>query len=291
MAINLYTNLSSILYNNMEEYKSKILKSFDSKAHTYEEYSIAQKEISKRMIERLLIMKFKPHHILDLGCGTGFLSELLSKQFPNAKLTCLDISENMLTECRKKNNGFNLVSGDIENLPFSRPSFDLIVSSFTLHWCEQIDKVFKDALGLLFNKGLFMFTTVGPKTLQELQEAYSKIDSLQHINTFSDMHLYGDSLLNCGFKDPVMDMEEIIFQYSTFRDVLNSLKKTGANTVIGQNKSHMSKENYKNLLKAYPQSSSDNSFSVTYEMIYGIGWKNITEKEIVNSKVIPIKKI
>jgi malonyl-CoA O-methyltransferase len=102
--------------------------------------------------------------------------------------------------------------------------------------------------------------------------------------------MYGDSLLKCGFDDPVMDMEEIIVEYSSFRGVLNSLKKTGANTVIGQEPSYISKKSYIELSNVYPKNDDNGKFPVTYEMIYGMSWKRV-KKTNDNPKVIPIKKI
>ena len=102
--------------------------------------------------------------------------------------------------------------------------------------------------------------------------------------------MYGDSLLKHGFHDPVMDTEEIVIEYTSFRDILDSLKKTGANTVIGQESKFISKSSYKKLSENYPTNKANNRLPVTYEIIYGIAWKN-HDNTIENTGVIPIKKI
>ena len=104
------------------------------------------------------------------------------------------------------------------------------------------------------------------------------------------MHTYGDLLLKFGFQDPVMDMEKIIIEYKTFKDVLDSLRKTGANTVIENIPSYTSKDSYRKLSEAYPTNHSNKRYPVTYEMIYGTAWKN-PENTDENTGVIPIKKI
>ena len=275
----------------MKNYKKKIAKSFNSRSSTYEEYSLVQNEVSHRMIERLKLMKFKPKTILDLGSGTGYLSNILKKIFPDTNITCLDISLEMLLQCRKKNADFNLVVADAENMPFQDDVFDLVISSFTLHWCEEIDKIFSDVHRYLKNNGVFMFTTVGPNTLIELNNAYANIDDEQHVNSFTDMHIYGDSLLKCNFHDPVMDVENLIIEYSSFANILKSLRKTGANTVIGQQSSYMTKKSYKKLASSYKKNEDNGRFPVSYEMIYGISWKNIEDNPNKNTDVINIKKI
>ena len=270
--------------------KNKIKYSFNTKASSYDEHSIVQKEVTKRLCNRLSTIKITPNNILDIGCGTGYLSNMLSTLFPEAKITCLDISFNMLNESQKKNSDLDLILSDAENMPFKNKKFDLIVSSFTLHWCDEVDKIFYDIQRFLKNKGLFLFSTVGPSTLQELRTAYLSIDNDEHINTFSDMHLYGDSLVKYGFHDPVMDTEIIVIEYASFRDVLDSLKKTGANTVVGQEPKFISKSSYQKLSKNYPINKDGNRLPVTYEIIYGIAWKNYDNTN-ENSGVIPIKKI
>ena len=274
----------------MKSDKNKIKHSFDNKAFSYDDYAIVQKEVSNRLLERLSVIKIQPENILDIGCGTGNLSKMISDLFPNATLNCLDISFNMLSESYKKNPNFNFILSDAENMPFKNNKFDLIVSSFTLHWCDEIEKIFFDIHRFLKYDGLFLFTTVGPSTLEELRKAYSFIDKEPHTNNFSDMHLYGDSLLKFGFHDPVMDTEKIVIEYESFQDVLNSLKKTGANTVIGQQPKFFNKSSYQQLSENYPINTANNRLPVTYEMIYGIAWKNLPNS-IENTEVIPIKKI
>ena len=174
----------------------------------------------------------------------------------------------MLNESHKKNSELDFILSDAENMPFKNNKFDLIVSSFTLHWCDEVEKIFYDVQRFLKDKGLFLFSTVGPSTLQELRAKYLSIDNEEHTNIFSDMHLYGDSLLKYGFHDPVMDTEKIVIEYTSFRDVLDSLKKTGANTVIGQESKFISKSSYQKLSENYPTNKANNRLPVTYCLLY-----------------------
>ena len=275
----------------MENTKNKIIYSFDKKASSYDKYSLVQDEVARRLCDRLSSITIKPMNILDIGCGTGYLSNMLFKLYPHANITCLDISLNMLEESHKKNSSLNYVLSDAENMPFKNNKFDLIVSSFTLHWCFEIEKIFFDIHRFLKDKGLFLFTTVGPSTLDELNTAYYEaVDSERHINYFSDMHTYGDLLLKFGFHDPVMDTEKMIIEYKTFKDVLDSLRKTGANTVMENISGYTSKDSYQKLSEAYPINQSNKRYPVTYEMIYGTAWKH-SENTDENTGVIPIKKI
>tara|TARA_B100001564_G_C20525373_1_gene617122 strand:- start:36 stop:860 length:825 start_codon:yes stop_codon:yes gene_type:complete len=274
----------------MDKYKNKIKCSFNNKAYSYDEYALVQIEVANRIYKRLSTIKIQPKNILDIGSGTGHLSDMLSKLFPKANIICLDISLNMLQESYKKNSRFKCVQSDAENMPFKENQFDLVVSSFTLHWCYNVEKIFFDTYRILRSKGLFLFTTVGPSTLEELKAAYQSIDDKQHINKFSDMHIYGDLLLKYSFQDPVMDLEKIIIEYSSLLDVLDSLKKTGANIVLGQEPLYFKKNIYQKLTANYPVNKDNKRLPVTYEMIYGTAWKDLINSD-KNTGVIPIKKI
>lgn len=72
--------------------------------------------------------------ILDVGCGTGFLSLPLAKV--GYGVTGVDLSEGMMDQCRKKmvasSLSFTLTKGDVEDLPFEDETFDVIVSRWVL---------------------------------------------------------------------------------------------------------------------------------------------------------------
>jgi SAM-dependent methyltransferase len=71
--------------------------------------------------------------ILDAGCGTGDVIQRLSREgFVN--LTGLDLSGGMLREARKREvAGARWVEASIEDPPFTREAFDVILACFTLH--------------------------------------------------------------------------------------------------------------------------------------------------------------
>ena len=75
---------------------------------------------------------------LDLGCGTGDLTEALLSADPNARLTGLDLTRPMLRGARARlatpdgHGRVELVQGDAERLPFEDSAFDTVVSAFLM---------------------------------------------------------------------------------------------------------------------------------------------------------------
>ena len=274
----------------MNNYKKRIRESFNRRADTYDNYAIIQKEVAGRIFDRLSGIKIQPKSILDLGCGTGFLTQKISALYPDAKIIPLDFSEEMLRICRSKVNKANPICADIENIPINESCFDLIISSLTFHWATDLYSIFLKIHELLKNDGCFLFSSIGPDTLFELRGALSKIDKQERVNRFIDMHHYGDALLKIGFSDPVVDNEKIIVEYRSFSDVLKSLKKIGANTVEKISKKRLSKNDFKTAQDAYNIDENSN-YPVTYEVLYGLAWKKTPSNPKINEGVIPIKPI
>lgn len=73
---------------------------------------------------------------LDLGCGSGFATEVLVRALPRVSWHGLDVSTPMLVRaCRKPElAGVRFCHGAAEGLPYAKASFDLVVSNFSWHW-------------------------------------------------------------------------------------------------------------------------------------------------------------
>lgn len=78
------------------------------------------------------INKFKKMNILDFGTGSGCLAISLAKEFPNSKITAIDISKKALNVAKKnidKNFLNNQIKLEFSNLESITEKFDLIVSN------------------------------------------------------------------------------------------------------------------------------------------------------------------
>ena len=93
-------------------------------------FYLALKPIRIAVMDELL--KFKEKIILDLCCGTGNQSKLLSKHgFKN--LYCLDISDSMLKIAKRSNNSIKIYNEDATKTSFDDASFDVVIISFAIH--------------------------------------------------------------------------------------------------------------------------------------------------------------
>jgi tRNA (cmo5U34)-methyltransferase len=80
--------------------------------------------------------------ILDVGAGTGLLSAFLLEKFPDARLTLMDISENMLDMARQRfatRAGTEYVVCDYSRSALGGP-YDIVCSALSIHHLLPEDK-------------------------------------------------------------------------------------------------------------------------------------------------------
>lgn len=104
-----------------------------------------------------------PPRVLDLGCGDGEVSAAILARQPDAALTLVDISEDMLDHARQRLGrapGLELVQHDLhDGLPDPvRGPFDAVVSCFTLHNLDPASRprLFAEVRRALRPRGLFV---------------------------------------------------------------------------------------------------------------------------------------
>lgn len=116
--------------------------------------------------------------ILDLGAGTGLLSEFLG-----TKLISADISLNMLSQCKS-----NSVQTTAESLPFKDKSFDAVVSFSALMNFENPENALKEVRRVLKKDGIFICTYLKKFNFDKLLKKQFKI--IKKINCGEDIGYY-----------------------------------------------------------------------------------------------------
>ena len=82
-----------------------------------------------------------PASVVDLGCGTGNLAPLILQRWPQAALTGVDSSPEMLDKARADHPHVNFVDADVASWRPAQP-VDVIYSNAAMHWIEHHDTVF-----------------------------------------------------------------------------------------------------------------------------------------------------
>jgi len=82
-------------------------------------------------LQKLLRGKNAPA-ILDAGCGTGGLMQILGKELQGAKLIGIDASDKAIDFTRKRNTGY-VARASVNNVPFPGETFDIVISLDVLY--------------------------------------------------------------------------------------------------------------------------------------------------------------
>ncbi|KIC65197.1 methyltransferase domain-containing protein [Chryseobacterium taiwanense] len=93
---------------------------------------------------------------IDIGCGTGEQTHILSEKFPNAEFLGIDSSAEMLAKSQAfKNEYLRFEQKTVEELYDSNETWDLIFSNAALQWSDNHEKLFPKLLSLLSENGQF----------------------------------------------------------------------------------------------------------------------------------------
>ena len=263
-----------------------VRRTFSRAASGYDSVAVLQREVARRMAERLDLVNVSPRRILDAGCGTGADLGLLAGRYPDAQRIGFDPALPMLRVARSKASWLKrilpplaarqpaFVCGDARRIPFKTGSAGLAWSNLVLHWLDNPFPALSEIHRVLEVDGLLMFSCLGPDTLQELRAAFAEADNAAHVNRFIDMHDLGDMLLACGFADPVMDMEKITLTYARPQAFLRDLRAGGSgNALEGRRRGLTGRRAWQRMLDALAAQLRDGQLAVTFEIVYGHAWK------------------
>lgn len=192
----------------MKDYIELSKMHFDHQAKIYDEtntayYSKYPKISCKDVAQRLKHTEYES--LLDIGCGTGFLIDMLQKQ-KNALYCGLDLSPEMLKMAKQKlPEGVYLTEGSADSLPYEDKSFDVVTCIQSFHHYPKPEKSMTEAYRVLKPGGLYILSDTGmgnyPKLIYSIYNnlivkklntgdyaAYSKWD-IQNLMTSSGFRI------------------------------------------------------------------------------------------------------
>jgi len=127
---------------NNELEKLKIAQSFGQAASTYHTQASLQEKCAAKLLALLDLWEIPLGAILEVGCGTGFLTQGLCDRFPHHPLHITDLSEEMLHFCQahlqiapdRAPVSFQQMDGEILE---ENERYGLIVANFVIQWFKQ----------------------------------------------------------------------------------------------------------------------------------------------------------
>jgi malonyl-CoA O-methyltransferase len=171
-----------------------------------------------------------PGPIIELGCGTGFLSRELLHTFPDRELVLNDASSGMIDLCRKQVSGHKSVSfeiADAQKIPVEEPTFAMVISNFVIQWFRHPTDVLRQWLKVIQPGGMLVAAFPGHKSFPTWKRCTRKLDLPFTANTLPDINeivkeLSSDNIQIDYHKDIIVQ------RFKSAADFFYHLKKTGA---------------------------------------------------------------
>lgn len=255
--------------------RSAIRKNFDEASATYDASAVLQARVRQQLIERLDWIAFEPDTVLDLGCGTGHAARTLGARWPKARVIAVDFAPGMLREAARLDDAarFERLCADALELPLPDASVDMLFSNLMLPWCDDLDAAFAEIARVLRPRGLLTFTTFGPDTLIELQEAWHEADDYTHVIPFADMHDIGDGLIRAGLVEPVLDVVRYTLTYPDVGSLMRDLKAIGArNATTDRPRGLTGRQALRAVEQNYERHRHEGKLPASYEVVFGQAW-------------------
>jgi malonyl-CoA O-methyltransferase len=239
-------------------------------------------EVARRMEERLQWMKLKPRkwvHWEPLRGGQQ-AHELLVNRYPKSECYVVHgMDEYTLSAKRRLAPAwFSLSRWLGPALHFGEPAHpaEMLWANMALHMAADPQGLIAQWHQLLAADGFLMFSCLGPDTLRELRAVYAAKGWPPASHAFTDMHDWGDMLVNAGFAEPVMDMERITLTFATAERLLVELRELGRNLHPRRFGALRGRAWHAQLLTALSQLAQpgdDGQLRLTFEVVYGHAFK------------------
>lgn len=253
-------------------------------------FDYIKEEIGYRVADRVMDVSRPLEVCVDVGCGRGYVTRHLSGPGQGRsikKVYALEMSKSMLDQMEypPEEEGIEvetiLMDEDSARLPFDDESVDLVTSSLSAHWVNDLPGLFKEVRRILKKDGVFIGSLFGGDTLFELRCSLQMAEVEReggfgsHVSPFVQVQDLGNLLNRTGYTMLTIDSDEMIVGFPTVFQLMRDLKGMAENNASWNRKSHLHRDTivatdaiYREL---YPHEQG--GIQATFQVQYWIGWK------------------
>jgi malonyl-CoA O-methyltransferase len=246
-------------------------------------------EVARRMLERLQWVKQQPRVWAHWGAVRGGLEahEKLIGLYPGSACFIVETNtERALTAIKKvvkpwwNPKQWRAAPTRLETPPPA--SVEMLWANMALHESADPQALLAQWHRTLKVDGFLMFSCLGPDTARELRQVYAQLGWPPAGHELTDMHDWGDMLLQTGFAEPVMDMEHITLTFETPARLLQELAELGRNFHPARFAALRGRRWKARLEQALGEhlTGVDGRLSLTFEVIYGHALKALPKIKV-----------
>ena len=172
-------------------------------------------------------------------------------------------------------------------------SVQMLWANMALHMAADPQTLIAQWRRALAVDGYLMFSCLGPDTARELHAVYAALGWPPAGHVFTDMHDWGDMLIEAGFAEPVMDMERITLTFATPQRLLQELAELGCNLHPGRFAGLRGRRWLEQLHAALADRLCDpahgGQLALTFEIIYGHAYKPMPRVRVSSSSAVSLQ--
>ncbi|CAK7263361.1 hypothetical protein SEPCBS57363_000538 [Sporothrix epigloea] len=205
----------------------------------------------------------------------------------------LQITRHVMSFTEEEGNGASSTSG-VESpaieaglSPFVPESYDLILSSLSLHWSNDLPGVLTQINRLLKPDSPFLGAMLGGDTLYELRTSLQLAEQERrgglspHVSPLADVRDVGGLLQRAGFSMLTVDVDDIIVDYPDTFALMADLQAMGeSSAILGREMGAIGRDVLMANEAIYRElhGNDDGTIPATFRTIYMIGWHPATKE-------------
>ena len=211
-------------------FKERVKLSFDNAAIHYDFNSAVQFDVAQTLFNMILEHELDLKKVVDVGCGTGYLSSKLIAKFQNSQFILNDFAPNMLEIVHNKflnhkNVSYHLADAEFAN--FSSNDIDLIVANLSMQWFTNPKLGIKN---LWQQTECLAFSILISDTFKDWLKAHQKLKVKYLGSKYLSKSQLTDFCLKLSAGNATFLAQNIEVSFQDPIAFLNSLKAIGANS-------------------------------------------------------------
>ncbi|MGK7884693.1 MAG: methyltransferase domain-containing protein [Crocosphaera sp.] len=254
--------------------KEQIANNFSKGVTNYLSHSQVQKESAEKLLKiaENSVISLPKGTILEIGCGTGFVTQGLIKQFPEHFFDIIDISQEMLNYCannlqlseaQKELIQFRKIDG--ENIKSDKNTYAAIISSFTVQWFEDIVKSLNRLINMLQPGGILLLSFPNDRSFPQWKNMCQQLNLPFTRNQLPNTEKLIQKLSIPPHKIYLLE-ERYTLNYKNAADFFRSIKIIGAGCNLKQEK--LSIPEMKQLINYWNNKCHPHQVEVSYDVTF-----------------------
>ena len=242
-------------------------------------------EVGLRMEQRLQWIKHSPASWADWGPlrGGHKAAEAIRQRYAKASFHAVNAAGQARATATPgakrwwQTLGWQAQAADRAPQPMPDAGVDLLWANMLLHQSADPQALMAHWHQAVAVDGFLMFSCLGPDSMGALRQLYARLGWPAPSHELTDMHDWGDMLVQAGFAEPVMDMERISLSFSSPQALLQELRGLGRNLHVARFQAlrgrgwiqRLRQEIEQNL----PRDAATGRLTLVFEIIYGHAYK------------------